>query len=79
MQALREHVRERTWIHDALRLTPKLSIYMKVYKWIGVYTRGRSLFEYVRTWSEVLRAVISVVQSLRALSIFVVLLRGVLR
>lgn len=71
LQAINEHLSERKWLQDLLLIdSPRVPLARRVVKWIGVYIRGRRYVELVKNWGAVLRALISIIISLRAVSIF---------
>lgn len=71
LQAIHEHLSERKWLQDLLLIdSPRVPLARRVVKWIGVYIRGRRYVELVKNWGAVLRALISIIISLRAVSIF---------
>ena len=71
LQAINEHLDERKWLQELLLIdSPRVPLARRVVKWIGVYIRGRRYVELVKNWGALLRALISIVISLRAVSIF---------
>ena len=70
LQAINEHLQERRWYRDLFLIdSPRVPLVRRVVKWIGVYVRGRRYVELVKNWGAILRALISIVISLRAVSI----------
>ena len=71
LQAINEHLRERKFLRELFLMdSPRLPLARRVVKWIGVYIRGRRYVELVKNWGAILRALISIIISLRAVSIF---------
>jgi hypothetical protein len=79
LQALRAHIKERRWVNEMLAINrPMLPIHRRLFKWAGVYIKGRRYVELFATWGAALKTLVGIVTSLRVCSVVSKLCSGIL-